>query len=239
MCRLEYLDPRITYEQIREPDEKDRDHAVDLIEVDGEEGEGQDSQADGVDEEGSVAGRQVDVVLERLQAVHLSNLDVEDVDHESALDHVEGGEEDRGGGYVEVNGVPLTVRNGVGVEALVPGQWQDVLHHEVERRHHLYGSLDTAGDAVRDPGEHLQPGHLHVVAGVGGVQEPEVDQVAQGGHEGVEEQAENDHKDELVPSELEWNGLCLSSVIKVLYLSNSLINLLSKSEELVSEIVQV
>ena len=196
------LDLRITYEQIREPDEKDRDKAEFLIEVDGEEGEGQDSQTDGVDEEGSVAGRQVDVVLERLQAVHLSDVDVEDVDHEGALDHVEGSEEDRGGGDVEVDGVPLAVRNGVGVEALVPGQWQDVLHHEIECRHHLYRSSNTASDAVSHPSENLQPGDLHVVAGVGDghVDEPEVDQVAQGGYKGIEEQTETDHTDKLVPS---------------------------------------
>ena len=55
------------------------------------------------------------------------------------------------------------------------------------------------------PSEHLQSGELHVVAILGGgnVHEPQVDQVAQGGHEGVEEQTENDRTDELIPSNLE------------------------------------
>ena len=181
------MDLRITYEQIREPDEKYWDQAVG-IEVDGKEGEGQDSQTDGVDEEGKVAGRQVDVVLERLQTVLLSDVDVEYVDHEGALDHVDGGEKDRGGGDM--------------VHSLVPGQWQDVLHHEIECRHHLYRSSNTASDAVSHPSENLQPGDLHVVAGVGDghVDEPEVDQVAQGGYKGIEEQTETDHTDKLVPS---------------------------------------
>ena len=196
----------ITYDQIREPDEKDWHPAVDLIEVDGEVGVGQDSETDGLDEEGKVTARQVDVVLEGLHAVHLADVDVEDVDHQGALDDVDGGEEDGGDGDVEVERVPLAVRDGGGVEPLVPGQRQHVLHHEVEGRHHLYRSLNAPGDAVRNPSEHLQSGKLHVVAIAGGghVHEPEVDQVAQGGHEGVEEQAEKDHLDELLPPELEW-----------------------------------
>ena len=175
-----------TYDQIREPDEKDWHPEVDLIEVDSEVGVGEDSETDGLDKEGKVTARQVDVVLKGLHAVHLADVDVEDVDHDGALDDVDPGEEDGGGGDLEVDRVPLAVRDGGGVEPLVPGQWQHVLHHEVEGRHlkkffqifseklskifshHLYRSLDTPGDPVRDPGEHLQPGKLHVVAIVGG-----------------------------------------------------------------------
>ena len=67
---------------------------------------------------------------------------------------------------------------------------------------------------MRDPSEHLQPGELHVVALAGGghVHEPEVDQVAQGGDEGVEEQAESDHTEELLPSKLE-NAKCVNIFI--------------------------
>ena len=69
------------------------------------------------------------------------------------------------------------------------------------------------------PSENLQPGDLHVVAGVGDghVDEPEVDQVAQGGHEGIEEQTEDDRTDELIPSKLEnVNVISSSFVMKVI-----------------------
>ena len=58
---------------------------------------------------------------------------------------------------------------------------------------------------MRDPSEHLQPGELHVVALAGGgrFHEPEVGQIAQAGDEWVEEQAESDHTEELLPSKLE------------------------------------
>ena len=102
----------ITYDQIREPDQKDRNPAVDLIEVDCEVGVGEDSETDGLDKEGKVAGRQVGVVLEGLHAVHLADVDVEDVDHQGTLDDVDGGEEDGGDGDLEVDGVPLAVRDG-------------------------------------------------------------------------------------------------------------------------------
>ena len=52
-----------------------------------------------------------------------------------------------------------------------------------------------------DPGEHLQPGRLHVVGGprAGEPEVPDVDEVADGGDQGVDSDAEQDHQDELIP----------------------------------------
>ena len=53
---------------------------------------------------------------------------------------------------------------------------------------------------VQQPGEHLKPGGLHVVPTAPRacrVEVPEVDGVADGGHNGVEDEAEEQHHQEL------------------------------------------
>ena len=119
---------------------------------------------------------------------------------------------------------------------MIPGQRQHILQDEVEGRHHLYRSPNTPRDPVRDLSEHLQTGELYVVALAGGarVDEPEVDQVAQAGDEGVEEQAESDHTEELPPSTL--GSVVNIFIFIVLYLGCFLINIIPKSEELVSKV---
>ena len=144
-----------------------------------------------MEEERQMTCSKVGVVLETRGALKLADVDIEDVDHDGALHHVHDGEDQRDGGDVEVQLVAFAVSDEAPVPGLVPRQGQHLLHHQEERHHHLYGGLDTPGDAVGDPGKHLQSGRLHVVdrGGGGDADVPEVHQVPDGGDEGVEKEA--------------------------------------------------
>ena len=122
---------------------------------------------------------------------------------------------------MEVHPVALAVHDDVPVPGVVPREGQDVPQHQVERHHHLYGSLHTARDAVRHSGEHLQSGHLHVVVrgGDGEADVPDIDEVADSGDKRVDEQTEQDYKDELVPSGLQrGNGLKYFNITAITFL---------------------
>ena len=191
---------RVADDDVSEPHEEDWQHG-ESVEVENDEGEAQHSEADGVDEEGEMSSDQVDVMLECLHISQLTHVDIEDVDHHGALEDVHHAE-DQGphGDAGQWDLILESVSDSIGANSLLPRYWQYSQHDEERGQDELEGRLNAARDAVGDPGEHLQPGRLHVVApGAGEPEIPDVDEVADGWNEGVESEAEQDDQDELVP----------------------------------------
>ena len=144
------------------------------------------------------------MVLESLRVPNVAGVDIEDVDHDGTLNHVDNGEGQGGESdqlYASVELVSLAVLY-LEVRNFLPRQRQEVHHHEGDRQHHLNWGFDTAGYTVGNPGEHLQSGRLHVVVRgwAGEANEPQVDDPANAWDKWIEKQAEQYDQYEVVPS---------------------------------------
>ena len=113
-------------------------------------------------EEGEMTEGKTAVKLESPSVGNLPDVDIEDVDHDGTLDHVDNGKgkSDHWNGEVDhVSGAVLDLE----VLMVQPGKRKLVLHYEEDCHHHLNRGLDTAGYTVGNPREHLQSRGLHVV----------------------------------------------------------------------------
>ena len=107
-------------------------------------------------EEGKVSSNELDVERYRVPRVNMTNVDIEDIGHEGALEDVDGGEDQRpheGVGVPEL--VVETICDDTVHGALAPWKVYDTLHDQEACHDQLNWSLNTASNAMRGPGNKI------------------------------------------------------------------------------------
>ena len=145
-----------TNDNIAEPYEKDWNERS-ISSIDEDKCKGQNSEADGMAEEGKVSSNQLYVELYRVQGVNMANVDIEDIRHEGALEDVNGGEDQRPHEGVCIPKLVVeTVCDDTPHSALAPWKVYDTLNDQEACHDQLNWSLNTASNAMRGPGNMLK-----------------------------------------------------------------------------------
>ena len=100
-------------------------------------------------EEGKMSSDEVDVLLDIFHVADVSNVDIEDIGHEGALEDVHNGEHEGPHGDVGEGKLVVEAQSHLAVpHALLPWKVNDTLHDEEACHDELNGCFNATSDAV-------------------------------------------------------------------------------------------